>query len=89
MASQLTKNKNTMKAPQKNTYTYQVMQWLNSGRSLTSWQARDEFGCTRLAVVISSLRHDYFMPIVTDDVRVQNRNKRWVTIARYRLKEEA
>ena len=76
-----------MKTPKKNTYLYQVMQWLKKGRSITSKQAIDAFGCTRLAAVISALKYDYNMQIVTDLVPVKNRNGRWVEIAKYRLVE--
>lgn len=76
-----------MKTPKKNTYLYQVMQWLNKGKSITSRQAIDEFGCTRLAAVISALKYDYNMPIVTDLVPVKNRNGRWVEVAKYHLAE--
>lgn len=76
-----------MKSLSKNTYTYQVMQWLKSGRSITSKQAIDEFGCTRLAAIIKHLKSHYQLPIVTDELMVKNRNKRWVKIAKYYLAE--
>lgn len=76
-----------MKALPKNTYTYQVMQWLKSGRSITSKQAIDEFGCTRLAAIIAHLKSQHNMPIVTDELMVKNRNNRWVKIAKYYLAE--
>ena len=74
-----------MKALPKNTYTYQVMQWLKRGLTITSKQAIDEFGCTRLAEVIHRLRNDYGLPIKAEDVKVKNRNGRLVKIARYQL----
>lgn len=37
-----------------------VKEYLLSGKSLTSMQAFEMFGCTRLAVIISSLRKDGF-----------------------------
>lgn len=73
----------------KNTYIYQVKKWLEDGNTITSKQAIDKFGCTRLAVVISVLRHGYGMPIKSEEVRVKNRNNRWVTIAKYFLVTEA
>lgn len=76
-----------MKTLAKNTYTYQVMAWLKSGRSITSKQAIDELGCTRLAAIIAHLKNNYALPIVTDELRVKNRNNRWVTIAKYSLAE--
>lgn len=74
-----------MKALPKNTYTYQVMQWLKRGLTITSKQAIDEFGCTRLAEVIHRLRNEYGLPIQAEDVKVKNRNGRIVKIARYQL----
>lgn len=77
-----------MKALAHNTYLYQVKRWLESGKSITSKQAIDEFGCTRLSAVIFVLKNDYEMPIVADEVQVKNRNNRWVTIAKYHLGED-
>lgn len=76
-----------MRTLEKNTYVYQVMQWLKSGKSITSKQAIDEFGCTRLAAVIATLKYKYELPIVTDEVTVRNRNGRNVIIAKYSLAE--
>lgn len=76
-----------MKALAKNTYTYQIMQWLKSGRTITSKQAIDEFGCTRLSAVIFRLINEYELPITKDMVPVKNRNGRWVEIAKYYLAE--
>lgn len=76
-----------MKELAKNTYTYQIKRWLESGRSITSKQAIDELGCTRLAVITSNLRHHYNMPIKSDNVIVKNRNGRSVEIAKYYLME--
>ena len=76
-----------MKELAKNTYTYQVKRWLESGRSITSKQAIDEFGCTRLSAVIFRLINDYAMPITKDLIPVKNRNGRWVEVAKYYLAE--
>jgi hypothetical protein len=76
-----------MKTLAKNTYTYQVMQYLKSGKGITSKQAIDEFGCTRLSAVIFRLINTYNMPIAKDMVPVKNRNGRWVEVARYYLAE--
>ena len=78
-----------MKELAKNTYTYQVKNWLESGKSITSKQAIDEFGCTRLSAVIFVLRNEYAMPIIADEVQVKNRNNRWVKIAKYHLDSAA
>jgi hypothetical protein len=76
---------NTMKALARNTYIYQVMKWLQSGKTITSKQAYDEFGCTRLSAVIFRLINEYEMPITKDMVVVKNRNGRFVEIAKYYL----
>lgn len=78
-----------MKTLAKNTYTYQVKQWLESGRTITSKQAIDEFGCTRLSAVIFRLRNEYGLPIADELIDVKNRNGRYVKIAKYFLLEEA
>ena len=77
-----------MKEIARNTYTYQVMQWLQSGRSITSKQAIDEFGCTRLAAIISYLRNVHELRIGVQRVDVKNRNGRYVSIAKYFLEED-
>lgn len=69
----------------KNTYTYQVKCWLESGKGITSKQAIDMFGCTRLSAVIYRLINVYNMAIVTETIQVKNRNGRWVEIAKYHL----
>ena len=74
-----------MKTLPRNTYTYQVMQWLMRGYALTSKQAIDKFGCTRLADVIYRLTNEYGLPIVNHPLKVKNRNNRTVTIANYKL----
>lgn len=79
---------NSMRTLPKNTYTYQVKQWLESGRSITSKQAIDEFGCTRLAAVISRLKNLHGMNIVATMIPVKNRHNRWVEVAKYMLVED-
>lgn len=74
-----------MRTLPKNTYTYQVKQWLESGRSITSKQAIDEFGCTRLAAVISRLKNLHGMIIETTMIPVKNRHNRWVEVAKYHI----
>lgn len=74
-----------MKELAKNTYLYQVKKWLESGKTITSKQAIDEFGCTRLSAVIFRLINTYDMPITKDMIQVKNRNGRWVEVAKYHL----
>lgn len=78
-----------MKTLKRNTYTYQVMKWLESGKSITSKQAIDNLGCTRLAAVIFTLINTYEMPIYKDMVPVKNRNGKWVEVAKYYLSKPA
>lgn len=78
-----------MKTLKKNTYTYQVKRWLENGSSITSKQAIDQLGCTRLADVIYRLINDYGMVITKDMVPVKNRNGRTVEVARYFIPKEA
>ena len=78
-----------MKTLARNTYTYQVKQWLESGKTITSKQAIDTLGCTRLSAVIFQLRHAYGMPIADELIEVKNRNGRYVKIAKYFLLTEA
>lgn len=74
-----------MKAIPTNTYTYKVLQWLRSGKPITTWQAIDEFGCTRLADVIYRPRNEHGLPIKDEKIPVINRHGRTVKIARYEL----
>lgn len=76
-----------MKNLARNTYTYQIMQWLKSGRTITSKQAIDEFGCTRLSAVIFRLINEYGLPIAKTMVPVKNRNGRHVEVAMYYIAE--
>ena len=71
----------------RNTYIFQIKRWLESGRSITFKQAIDEFGCTRLAAVISRLRYEYDMPITAETIPVRNRNGRHVEVAKYKLEK--
>ena len=74
-----------MKELARNTHLYHVMKWLESGKSITSKQAIEEFGCTRLAAVIFVLRDKYEMPITKQMISVINRNGRAVEVAKYSL----
>lgn len=78
-----------MKELAKNTYLYQVKRWLESGKSITSRQAIDEFGCTRLSAVIFVLKNEYEMTIESEKVSVKNRNGRWVEVSKYYLPQAA
>lgn len=45
-----------------------VRAYLESGKSLTSWEAIEMFHCTRLSAVIFSLKNDHKMNVVTEMV---------------------
>ena len=45
-----------------------VKAYLESGKSITSWDAIEMFHCTRLSAVIFSLKNDYGMNIVAEMV---------------------
>lgn len=77
-----------MKGLKKNTYTYKVLQWLQGGRAITSKQAIEEFGCTRLAHVIYRLRYEFGLNIKATDIPVKNRNGMTVMVAKYELVTE-
>lgn len=77
-----------MKKLPTNTYTFQVMQWLKKGFTITSKQAIEMFGCTRLSAVIFRLKNDYGLPIKDQLIQVKNRNGRKVMVARYELTTE-
>lgn len=68
-----------------NTHTFKVAQWLESGKSITSWQAFDLFGCTRLADVIYRLKNIHGFSIKDEMLSVKNRYGRTVKIAKYQL----
>ena len=78
---------NIMKTLKHNTYIYQIARWLRSGKTITSKQAYDEFGCTRLSAVIFRLINEYGFPITKDMIVVKNRNGRYVEVAKYYLAE--
>lgn len=61
-----------------------VLRWLQAGHGITSRQAIDQFGITRLAARIAALRaagND----IEASTVTVRNRYGKPVHVARYRL----
>lgn len=60
-----------------------VKAYLESGKSLTSWEAIEMFHCTRLSAVIFSLKNDYNMNIVTEMVSGDG-----VRYAKYMLKAD-
>ena len=52
-----------------------VKAYLESGKSITSWEAIEMFHCTRLSAVIFSLKNDYGMNIVAEMVSGDGKEK--------------
>jgi hypothetical protein len=46
-----------------NSYVIQTKEWLEEKGHITSWEAIQEMGNTRLSATIYILRHNYEMPI--------------------------
>lgn len=61
-----------------------VKAYLESGKSITSWEAIEMFHCTRLSAVIFSLKNDYGMNIVAEMVSGDG-----VRYAKYFLKADS
>ena len=61
-----------------------ILARLESGRGITSMEAYNEFGCTRLSARIKDLR-DMGIPIVAVREHGVNREGRKISWARYRM----
>lgn len=59
-----------------------IKKHLNRKGSITSWEAIQQYGCTRLSAVIYDLRNDG-MKIRTDHVTKKNRYGYTVVFAKY------
>ena len=59
-----------------NTYLIKVKEILEEKGSITSWEAIQKMGNTRLSATIHILRHKYEMPIVTE-MRIADNGKRY------------
>ena len=64
-----------------------VLQHLNEHGSITSYEAFNLFGATRLSAIIHTLRHKEGYPIVSKYTRVRTRNGFQTTIAVYTLEK--
>ena len=64
-----------------------VLAWLQAGHGITSRQAIDQWGITRLAARIADLRADGH-DLEATTVTVRNRYGKPVHVARYRLVEK-
>ncbi|MCQ2911559.1 MAG: helix-turn-helix domain-containing protein [Clostridia bacterium] len=65
-----------------------VMDWLWSFGNITSMDAIEMFGATRLSAIIYSLRHHYGYNIITKREKTRNRYGNNVNYARYYLVKE-
>ena len=69
----------------KNTQTARILRHLiTHKKGITSMTAFDRYGSTRLAIIISDLRHKYGVNVVT----IREVSKEGQTYARYVLEEE-
>lgn len=62
---------------------------LESGGTITSWEAFGEFGITRLSAIIFNLRHKDGLDIVSKAETRKNRYGEKVTFERYSLKKDS
>ena len=71
--------------------TYQamtIMEHLKKHRSITSLEAIELYGCTRLSARVWDLRHIYDKKIKGERIRVKTRFGNEVTVTRYELMKE-
>ena len=69
----------------KNTQREAIRQHLKKHKSITSWEAIDKYGATRLSGIIYVLRHDEGWQIKSKDITVKNRFGNHCNIAKYEL----
>ncbi|HOM77475.1 MAG TPA: helix-turn-helix domain-containing protein [Anaerohalosphaeraceae bacterium] len=62
-----------------------VKKWLLKKKSITTFQAFELFGATRLSAIIYSLRKSG-MPIKAESVKIKDRYGHTCIIAKYKLK---
>ena len=65
-----------------------ILERMKEGRSITSLEAVEEYGFTRLAAIICQLRKLGYN-IRTERIKVLTRHGRYARVARYTLIEEA
>ena len=68
--------------------TSRVLQYLKENGSITSWEAIQEFGATRLSVIIFNLRHRYNLNIISERIEFTDRYGYKNSFAKYILKED-
>lgn len=69
----------------KDTQVRRVLRFMREHGSITSLQAIDAFGCTRLAAVIHTIRHVWHIDIEMEMVEVPNRYGETCRVARYKF----
>ena len=69
----------------KDTQIKRVLRFMKEHGSITSLQAIEAFGCTRLAAVIHTIRHAMGIDVEMEMVDVKNRFGETCRVARYRL----
>ena len=67
---------------------HRVIEFMKRHGGITSYEAFQELGITRLAAVIYDLRHEEGRNIVTEKRTVKTRSGRTATIAHYKFGEE-
>lgn len=70
-----------------NTQQKAVSNYLKRNKSITSKEAFNRFGCTRLSALIYKFRHEENMNIVTENQTTKNRYGNLVNYAKYKLIE--
>ena len=68
--------------------TSRVLQYLKENGSITSWEAIQEFGATRLSAIIFNLRHKYNLYIISERIEFTDRYGYKSSFAKYILKED-
>lgn len=63
-----------------------ILAYMRDGHAITSREARELFGCERLAARIADIEKTIGYAPERRRIRVQNRDDKWVYIAQYYLK---
>lgn len=69
----------------KDTQVRRTLRFMREHGSITSLEAFDAFGCTRLAAVIHVIRHVWHIDVESEMVTVKNRYGEPCRVARYKL----
>lgn len=74
-----------IKKMKKNSQINAIREHLKKKKSITSWEAIEKYGATRLSGIIYVLKHKEGWNIKTKDIVVKNRFGNHCTIAKYEL----